>query len=61
MKVKKTKEKCDYCGQQKISENGKIYTYECPQCSREGCDFCMPAGNNCICPECEESIEDEDK
>lgn len=27
--------------------------YECPKCSREGCDSCMPGGCNVDCPECE--------
>lgn len=40
---------------------------QCPRCEREGCAWmpgsveypdgepgCMPAGRNCLCPECEE-------
>jgi hypothetical protein len=29
----------------------------CPQCEREGCPECMPAGRGCMCPECEEGAE----
>jgi hypothetical protein len=27
----------------------------CPECGRQGCFECMPAGRSCICPECEEA------
>lgn len=42
-------EGCPYCGED------TTIIYECPVCYREGCPACMPAGNNCMCPECEES------
>ena len=45
---------CPYCGNECREED--ILT--CPQCEREGCctnkGGCMPAGADCICPECEE-------
>jgi hypothetical protein len=42
--------KCPTCGEP-VEEK---YLFECPDCYRAGCPECMPAGNNCICPECEE-------
>lgn len=35
--------------------------YECPECLREGCDSCMPAGSNTTCPECEEKKDTGEK
>jgi hypothetical protein len=29
----------------------------CPECGRDGCSECMPAGRGCVCPECEEGGE----
>ena len=43
-----TLEECPYCGK----NTAVILT--CPGCGREGCENCMPAGNGCMCPECEE-------
>ena len=28
--------------------------YECFNCSREGCNACMPNKEDCLCPECEQ-------
>jgi hypothetical protein len=48
---------CPYCGTAITEENPAM---RCPQCGRDGCLECMPAGVGCICPECEEdSNEDE--
>lgn len=55
---------CPYCGetvetaaksflQQDELEHG-LPRLECPVCGRDGCAICMPGGNNCMCPECEE-------
>lgn len=41
---------CPSCGE--ACKPGDIYP--CPACEREGCDYCMPAGRNCTCPECED-------
>ena len=51
---KDTMVECPYCGRA-VKEADIL---ECPRCNREGCceslGGCMPAGRNCICPECEE-------
>ena len=44
-------DKCLYCGALDDAEN---QTLHCPQCGRDGCLDCMPAGVGCPCPECEE-------
>lgn len=44
-------ESCPHCGADLEEDDGKIL--QCPQCDREGCSECMPAGRGCICPECE--------
>ena len=41
-------EECPYCGEA-VNE-----ILCCPECGRDGCWNCMPAGKGCICPECEE-------
>jgi hypothetical protein len=41
---------CPFCG--KSSE--EQFIFECPECARNGCPECMPAGRGCVCPECEE-------
>lgn len=48
---------CCYCG--KPTEDEYIFT--CPRCGRDGCPDCMPAGKNCICPECEEEYEENEE
>lgn len=47
------KDNCPYCGQGRTPLPDGSYL-ECPECKREGCDACMPAGRGCACPECEE-------
>jgi hypothetical protein len=55
-------EGCAGCGishkaareQGSIDEGELLQELECPECGRMGCSVCMPGGNNCICPECEE-------
>jgi hypothetical protein len=54
-------ETCDYCGagpkpkgSPPNSTKELFYRYACPMCMRPGCPECMPAGNGCICPECDE-------
>ena len=49
--------KCNYCGAKQEPEDGYVWFYECHECCREGCPECMPAGEGCICPECEENEE----
>jgi len=54
--------KCGTCGHDGSNDpNGENYLYKltCPDCGREGCDECMPAGRGCPCPECEDSERDE--
>jgi hypothetical protein len=46
---------CDHCKANCVMEDGKVYRYTCPECRRPGCDSCMPAGHDCLCPECEEA------
>jgi hypothetical protein len=41
-------EPCPHCGE----PTDRILL--CPTCGREGCPECIPAGNGCECPECEE-------
>ncbi len=52
-------ETCPYCD--RIVDEDEIIT--CPDCGRDGCctatGGCMPAGEDCICPECEELLNDE--
>jgi len=43
---------CQTCGE----EAEKVY--ECPECERKGCDYCMPKGQGLPCPECDDE-EDE--
>jgi len=48
--------KCGACGHDASNDpNGECYLYrlECPECCKEGCDECMPAGRGCACPDCE--------
>lgn len=45
---------CPSCGE-KCSPSE---IHECPGCDRPGCDYCMPAGKGCNCPECCEDEED---
>jgi hypothetical protein len=57
--VAETKVECPACGNVVLLSE----ILECPDCHREGCcpdeGFgCMPAGNNCSCPECEEPDDD---
>jgi hypothetical protein len=50
---------CDYCGvKPKPKAKEPLYQYTCPMCMRPGCPECMPAGNGCICPACEEGKSD---
>lgn len=50
---------CPYCGRL-VKERDIL---ECPACLREGCcddqGGCMPAGRNCVCPECDAGENDE--
>ena len=60
---------CGHCGEhvdsldilmnedELVALSGEMPLYTCPQCGRDGCPQCMPAGNNCLCPECEENKE----
>ena len=41
-------EGCSHCGK------GTDVVYECFNCSRAGCNACMPNGKDCLCPECEQ-------
>jgi hypothetical protein len=56
--LKDTSEPCPYCGQD-VSLDDML---ECPGCGRPGCctykGGCMPGGNNCLCPTCEEGDEE---
>jgi hypothetical protein len=45
---------CSHCGAENQDEDPH-YRFECPECEREGCSYCMPMGRGCACPECEES------
>lgn len=47
--------KCGHCGHQADPNSTEPYLYElaCPECSRDGCDECMPLGRGCRCPDCE--------
>ena len=46
-------EECPTCTALFAVEDGRVFRYRCPRCRRVGCDVCMPAGNGCMCPECE--------
>jgi hypothetical protein len=50
---------CPYCGHPLDAEEEKLVTKRgfvaCPECHREGCSECMPAGRGVLCPECEEA------
>lgn len=56
---------CDGCGitheaareQGEIFEGELLQRLECPGCGKVGCNVCMPAGNGCLCPECEDDDE----
>jgi hypothetical protein len=56
-------ETCPNCGAVRSDEEVKLAKTRgnlvCPECSRDGCFTCMPAGRNCICPECEEGASEE--
>lgn len=43
-----------------IDKGELLQMLECPECYRMGCSVCMPAGNHCICPECEAGDEEGD-
>lgn len=47
------KTQCPSCGEECTSEE----LHECPGCDRPGCDYCMPLGKDCPCPECEDEEE----
>ncbi len=51
-------ETCPHCQQPRDAEELALQKtrgpLRCPECGREGCFSCMPAGRGCICPECEE-------
>ena len=51
---------CSECGYDASNDpNGENFLYKltCPDCAKEGCDACMPAGRGCPCPECAEKPE----
>lgn len=41
---------CPSCGEECTSDE----LYDCPHCERIGCDYCMPSGRGCACPECDD-------
>jgi hypothetical protein len=41
---------CSYCGALMAPDDPRLI---CPECGRDGCAECIPAGRGCICPECE--------
>lgn len=41
---------CQGCGH---SEHN-LPVYECPGCGYEGCPECIPAGDGCMCPDCDD-------
>lgn len=44
------RDRCEHCG----TIGDGMYILVCPECEREGCQDCMPAGRDCVCPQCEE-------
>lgn len=57
-------EKCHHCGKvqhqnEADKKNGDPpgYLLTCPECYRPGCEECMPMGQGCKCPKCEEGWE----
>lgn len=54
------KQGCPYCGEALDVEDIEVGLLTCPECAREGCSQCMPAGRGCICPECEKDEEDDE-
>ena len=55
---------CGYCGYketEKDPDDGILLAYHlvCPRCYRDGCEECMPLGRGCICPDCEDAVEEE--
>ena len=56
-------ESCPHCGEAyepgEAAEAGRHGPLQCPECGREGCSLCMPAGRRCLCPECEEHKHDD--
>lgn len=42
---------CDYCGAEVETDRDRL---ECWSCLRPGCHRCMPAGRDCLCPQCED-------
>lgn len=47
--------RCGHCGARRPQgDDDPWLRYECPECGREGCPECLPAGVGCPCPECEE-------
>lgn len=50
-------DKCSHCGEEIARDEDQVFIYTCPSCGRKGCDSCMPAGNGCMCPECEDGVE----
>lgn len=53
----RTEDTCSHCGaaldDESVELRRRFGALSCPECSREGCHLCMPAGRDCICPECE--------
>lgn len=51
-------EGCPFCGETRGALPDGTFL-ECPECGRDGCDKCMPAGRGCACPECEDGEGEE--
>lgn len=62
MKTYPKDEGCAYCGASHaqaikdtvLMKDELLSHLECPECGRDGCEVCMPAGVGCVCPECDE-------
>lgn len=51
---------CAGCGKKEDEDGNQLMAFLCPECYSPGCDECMPSGRNCLCPSCEEEMNDED-